>query len=102
MNIFGWYELVLVGISSVLNFLFKGQMELLIHCLFFIGIRELKLRQIEINIIFDCSRQNSDEMAISCKCEISEKDGRKCLLCCITECGLNKRSPGRSVVQSCC
>ena len=41
-------------------------MELLIHCLFFIGIRELKLRQIEVNIIFVWSRQNSDEMAISC------------------------------------
>ena len=40
-------------------------MELLIHCLFFIGIRELKLRQIEVNIIFGWSRQNSDEMAIS-------------------------------------
>ena len=41
-------------------------MELLIHCFFFIGIRELKLRQIEVNIIFGWSRQNSDEMAISC------------------------------------
>ena len=44
---------------------FNGHMELLIHCLFFIGIRELKLRQIEVNIIFGWSRQNSDEMAIS-------------------------------------
>ena len=32
---------------------------------FFKGIRELKLRQIEVNIIFGWSRQNSDEMAIS-------------------------------------
>ena len=31
----------------------------------FKGIRELKLRQIEVNIIFGWSRQNSDEMAIS-------------------------------------
>ena len=38
-------------------------MELLIHCLFFIGIRELKLRQIKVNIIFGWSSQNSDEMA---------------------------------------
>ena len=55
----------IMAISSVNNLFFNGQMELLIHCLFFIGIRELKLRQIEVNIIFGWSRQNSDEMAIS-------------------------------------
>ena len=37
---------------SCRNFIFKG-------------IRELKLRQIEVNIIFGWTRQNSDEMAIS-------------------------------------
>ena len=52
INIFGLYDLVHMGISSVNNLFFNGQMELLIHCLFFIGIRELKLRQIEVNIIF--------------------------------------------------
>jgi hypothetical protein len=31
---------------------FRGRMELLIPCLFFIGIRELKVRQIDYNIIF--------------------------------------------------
>ena len=31
----------------------------------FRGIRELKLRQIEVNIILGWSRQNSDEMATS-------------------------------------
>ena len=35
------------------------------HNFIFKGIRELKLRQIEVNIIFGWSRQNSDEMAIS-------------------------------------
>ena len=27
MNIFGWYELVLVGISYVINLFFSGHME---------------------------------------------------------------------------
>jgi hypothetical protein len=31
---------------------FTGRMELLIPCLFFIGIRELKVRQIDYYIIF--------------------------------------------------
>ena len=35
------------------------------HNFIFKGIRALKLRQIEVNIIFGWSRQNSDEMAIS-------------------------------------
>ena len=29
MKIFGWYELVLVGISCVINLFFNGHMELL-------------------------------------------------------------------------
>ena len=35
------------------------------HNFIFKVIRALKLRQIEVNIIFGWSRQNSDEMAIS-------------------------------------
>ncbi len=35
-----------------LQVFFTGQMELLIHFLFYIGIRELKVRQIDHNIIF--------------------------------------------------
>ena len=46
MNIFGWYELVLVGISSVIIYF-------------------LRVRWNSPNIMFGWSRQNADEMAIS-------------------------------------